>query len=121
MNRRNFLSALIAAPIVHEVEPVRRVYSFLWSNPYAPIVLRAVGEPGQQWQRSWHAGQLEMRFSEVYPGERSPLMIAHMATPALIASPLGPSVLEQEREMLRKALESHARKLGRLGRIELRI
>lgn len=43
MNRRHFLSALLAAPVVHEVEPVRRVYSFLWSNPiglvdpWAPI------------------------------------------------------------------------------------
>lgn len=33
MNRRNFLSALLAAPVVHEIEPVRRVYSFLWDNP----------------------------------------------------------------------------------------
>lgn len=36
MSRRAFLSALAAAPIVHQVEP-RRVYSFLWDNPLVRV------------------------------------------------------------------------------------
>ena len=58
MNRRNFLAGLLAAPIAHEVEPVRRVYSFLWDD--APRVRRYTAEQQAAMIRQLYAETGEM-------------------------------------------------------------
>lgn len=114
MNRRHFLSALLAAPVVHEVEPVRRVYSFLWSNPFAPIVLDAWRPDGEIWHRLDNEGRFEMQFVEREPADGVPIMVTHV-TDGYVARQV------EEREQLRLATEQYARHLGRLGRVEFRL